>query len=156
MSPNGSYSPNQGNPVQNLNQHPSHHHTPNTPNAQIYRSPKGSQGLNQGNPCQTFQSTPPQSSGQIEQGSTSPHSPPDPAMPPKNSKYTSPNGIHGPKQGDTCQKYQNTHTSPPNSTKQAPPSPHTLPTPSPHPESSLKPKKYTIPTGSYDLNQGNL
>ena len=79
------------------------------------------------------------------------HSPPDPAIPPKISKCTSPNGIHGPKQGDPREKSRNTHTYTPDLTKQAPPSPHIHS----DPESSPKTQKYTIPNRSYDPNQEN-
>ena len=80
-----------------------------------------------------------------------PQPPPDPIMPPKPPDCTSPNGSHGPKQGDPCQISQKTHTSLTNPTKQALTSSH-IP---PDPQATPHPQKCTIPNMSYGLNQRN-
>ena len=120
-----------------------------SPNTKKTTSPNGSYILNQGNPRPKFQSIPTPPSGQIKQGSISPHSPPDPAMPPKNSKYTSPNGIHSQNQGHPWQNFQPSPTSLSSQTKQASASTQ-IP---PDPETPPKPIKCTSPNGRHGPKQ---
>ena len=130
--PNESHSQKQGDPWKKYQNTPtsppnptkqapiSAHVPPDTqiiPNPKKCMSPDGSYGPIQGNPWQKFQPTLTPSSVQIKKDSTSPQSPTDPTMPPKNQNARALMGATAQKQGDSCQIYQNTHTSLLNRTK---------------------------------------